>query len=697
LIRQEFPKEASESADFAVVADDNGAVWVSSGITGTSNKADLYYVLGGKAERHLPQVTSSFAYRAPDKTFWFSGEGCLWHLVGHDFVRVDLPPAIANQFNFLQTITEDPQGGIWVSFGRHGLYRLAGGVWTSYGGRDDLPKTGAMMVAFTDDLGRVWFGYAKSQLAVLDGDRVRRFGPSDGLHVGNVTAIYERGSEIWIGGELGLEQFDHGRLHNIAAVDDELLRGISGIVKTPDGDLWLNGISGIFHIRKEEISQAVKDSAYRVRGEHFGRRDGLPGVANQLKPLPTAIEGTDGRLWFTLRNGVVWLDPAAYTQRQPVPPPITIQSISGDDKSYAPASRLFLPPHTSSVQVSYSAVSLSDPEAVRFRYMLRETDNDWHEVAVSSPVTYRNLPPGSYHFNVAASNTNGVWSDKIATAEFTILPAFYQTLWFRSLCVILFMATLGGLYRLRLTQIARVFNVRLEERVAERTRIARDLHDTLLQSFQGLLLHFQTAYALFDTRPADAKEVLGNSIDQTAQAITEGREAVQGLRASTVESNDLAQAITTLGEQLAAEASSAPSVGLHVEVEGTPRNLHPIVRDEIFRIASEALRNAFRHAEARQIEVEFRYDERELRLRVRDDGKGINATFLAAEGRTGHFGLHGMRERAKLMGGTLAVWTAAESGTEIELIIPAAHAYAATPRRSWFAEKFSRKDVQSKS
>ena len=373
LIRQEFPKEASESADFAVVADDNGAVWVSSGIGGTANKADLYYVLGGKAERHLPQVTSSFAYRAPDKTFWFSGERCLWHLVGHDFVRVDLPPEIANQFNFLQTITEDPQGGIWVSFGRHGLYRLAGGVWTPYGGRDDLPKTGPiMLVASTDSLGRVWFGYAKSQLAVLDGDRVRRFGPSDGLHVGTVLAVYERGSEIWIGGELGLEQFDHGRFHNIAAVDDELLHGISGIVETSDGDLWLNGISGILHIRKEEISQALKDSTYRVKGEHFGRRDGLPGVTSQLKPLPTAIEGTDGRLWFTLRNGVMWLDPASYSERQAVPPPITIQSISADDKSYAPASRLSLPAHTSSVQVSYSAVSLSDPEAIRFRYKLRE-------------------------------------------------------------------------------------------------------------------------------------------------------------------------------------------------------------------------------------------------------------------------------------------------------------------------------------
>ncbi|MGD0490550.1 MAG: ATP-binding protein [Steroidobacteraceae bacterium] len=695
LIRQELPKETLGS-DFAAVADDHGAVWISFN-SGNTLEADLFHVLGSKVEQRLPQVTSSFAYRAPDKTFWFSGKRCLWHLVGKDFICVDLAPEMVNQSELLQTIAEDQQGGMWVSFGRRGLYRLANGSWTPFGGRNDLPKTGRIMVAFTDSLGRVWFGNMNGQLAVLDGGRVRVFRPGDDLQVGNITAIYGRGPEIWIGGEFGLEQFDQGRFHKIAALDDQWLRGISGIVETPEGDLWLNAISGIFHIRKAEISQALKDSAYRVKGEHFDRREGLSGIPSQVHPLPTAIEGSDGRLWFTLRNGVVWLDPAAYSEKRTLPPPIAIQSVSTDDKDYAPDSRLSLPAHTSSVQISYAAVSLSAPEAIRFRYKLQETDKAWHEATAATPVTYRNLPPGSYHFSVEASDTNGVWSGEPANMTFTILPAFYQALWFRSLCVILLLATLAGLYQLRLRQLARQYSLRLEERVSERTRIARELHDTLLQSFQGLLLRFQTAYALFDTRPADAKEVLGGSIDQTAQAITEGREAVQGLRASTVESNDLAQAITTLGEQLAAEAGSAASVGLQVEVEGTPRNLHPIVRDEIYRIASEALHNAFRHAKAHQIEVEFRYDERQLRLRVRDDGKGIDATFLTAEGRTGHFGLPGMRERAKLIGGKLTVWTAAESGTEIELIVPAVHAYVASPRRSWLAEKFSRKGAQSES
>jgi signal transduction histidine kinase len=556
-----------------------------------------------------------------------------------------------------------------------------------------------MLVAFTDSLGRVWFGYAKSLLALMDGDRVRVFGPSDGLQVGTVQAVYGRGSEIWIGGELGLEQFDHGRFHNIAAVDDELLHGVSGIVETADGDLWLNGISGILHIRKEEISQALKDSTYRIRGERFGRRDGLPGVANQLKPLPTAIEGTDGRLWFTLRNGVVWLDPAVYSERQTVPPPISIQSVSADDRSYVPASPLSFPAHTSSVQVSYSAVSLSDPEAIRFRYRLRETDSDWHEVATSSPVTYRNLPPGSYHFIVAASDTNGVWSDKIATAEFTILPAFYQTLWFRALCVVLILAMLAGLYQLRLRRLAQQYSLRLEERVSERTRIARELHDTLLQSFQALLLHLQAVSYVLPTRPQEGQQKLDSAIDQGARAIREARDAVQDLRSSATVVNELAQALDTLGQELAANETNR-NVGapvFHVEVEGAPRNLHPVVRDDVYRIAGEALRNAFRHAGAQHIEMEIRYDEAQLRLRLRDDGKGIDPNLLSDDGHEGHYGLRGMRERAQLLGGNLTVWSERNSGTEVELIIPAARAYSSSHslRRSWLAQRFFRKDKEA--
>jgi signal transduction histidine kinase len=300
---------------------------------------------------------------------------------------------------------------------------------------------------------------------------------------------------------------------------------------------------------------------------------------------------------------------------------------------------------------------------------------------------------------VTACNNSGVWNEAGAFLDFSVAPAYYQTAWFRGLCAAAFALLLWLIYQLRLRQLARQFNMGVEARVRERTRIARELHDTLLQSFHGLLLRFQSASNLLPERPAEAKQRFESAIDQAAQAITEGRDAVQGLRSSMVETNNLARAISALGEQLVADEPSHNSPVFHVHVEGTPRNLHPILRDEVYRIAAEALRNAFRHACAKRVEVEIRFDERQLRLRVRDNGKGIDPNVLKEGGRAGHWGLSGMRERAKLIGGNLELWSELDSGMEVELSIPASSAYrtSAGPRRSWLAEKLSGKGTDMKS
>jgi signal transduction histidine kinase len=224
--------------------------------------------------------------------------------------------------------------------------------------------------------------------------------------------------------------------------------------------------------------------------------------------------------------------------------------------------------------------------------------------------------------------------------------------------------------------------LRFEERLSERTRIARELHDTLLQSFQALMLHFQTVNDLLP--PGKAKEALEKALDRADQAIVEGREAIQNLRSSTTLTNELAQAITALGEELggalAAEKSAAT---FRVSIEGRPRELHPILRDDIYRIAREALRNTFQHAQARKIEVDITYDHRLLRLRVRDDGKGVDPKLLEA-GRDGHWGLPGMRERAQQIGAQLDIWSEVGAGTEVELRLPGSIAYATPPNRSTF-------------
>lgn len=399
LIQPQFPKPARSR--FTVVPDDGGVVWISTG-DGTGSST-LYRVADGKVEFKSAQGgLTNFAYRAPDRTFWFGGEGGLWHMVNGSLTRIELPQEMDKPW-LLTTVTQDGSGGMWVAFGRTGLYRLKDGVWTKYGGRSDFPTSGALIV-FKDTLGRIWFGCAKSQLAVLDGDRIETFGAIDGLQVGRITAVSGRGSEIWIGGEFGVQQFDHGRFHTIHAVDKESLRGISGIVETANGDLWLNGLAGIIHLRRAEILEALKNPAYQVSCERFDRRAGLPGIPSP--GLPTAVEGTDGRLWFTVNNGVVWLDPTRASNKIP-PPPVSIQSVSADDKGYGLDQPLSFPARTSNVQISYAAVSLLNPEAIRFRYRLRETDKDWHDAGTSTSVSYRNLPPGAYHFVVSSSDSNG--------------------------------------------------------------------------------------------------------------------------------------------------------------------------------------------------------------------------------------------------------------------------------------------------
>src|SRR5208283_4525453 len=249
---------------------------------------------------------------------------------------------------------------------------------------------------------------------------------------------------------------------------------------------------------------------------------------------------------------------------------------------------------------------------------------DWRVPVNPRHSHYTNLPPGPYRFRVIACNNSGVWNEQGDALEFSVDPAFYQTNWFRVLCGVALLMLAWAVYQLRVRQIHGVFALTLETRVRERTSITREIHDTLLQSFQGLMLRFEIVSQLLPERPIEAKEKLAGAMQQAANAITEGRDAVQGLRASTVQTNDLARAINTLGEELANDPNNQGSPAFRVTVEGEPRDLHPILRDEIYRIAAEALRNAFHHAQAQHLEVEIRYDDQQFRMRVRDDGKGID-------------------------------------------------------------------------
>jgi len=315
--------------------------------------------------------------------------------------------------------------------------------------------------------------------------------------------------------------------------------------------------------------------------------------------------------------------------------------------------------------------------------MLEGHDAAWQEPGTRRQAFYNDLRPGHYRFRVIACNNDGVWNQTGDVLAFSILPAYYQTTWFYALCAAGLLLLLWLLYQYRLRQLQHQFNIGLEAQVSERTRIARELHDTLLQSFNGLLLRFQTVSNLLPSRPEEAKSRIDSVIEEGSGAISEGRDAVHELRSLGLMTSDLAQSIRNFAKELLDNFPSKNLPELHVQVGGSPKDLNPVVRDEAYRFVAEALRNALRHAEAHQIEVEIRYDEEHLKLRIRDDGKGIDKDVLNKEYAPGHWGLRGMRERAKLIGANFEIWSEPGSGTEIELKIPSANAYAKPNSARW--------------
>src|SRR5262249_11315807 len=312
---------------------------------------------------------------------------------------------------------------------------------------------------------------------------------------------------------------------------------------------------------------------------------------------PLVAKSSDAKLWFTGADGASVLDPRHIAFNK-VPPPLQIEQVIADHTTYDSTSdsngRVSLPPRVRDLQIDYTAPSFVAPEKVLFRYKLEGWDRDWQDAGTRRQAFYSNLPPRNYTFRVKACNNSGVWNEVGTSLAFSVGPAYYQTWWFRSVCLVTFLGLLAALHLLRLRQQALLFSKALDARVAERTRIARDLHDTLLQSFQGVLLKFHAVTYLIPDRPAEAQKTLEAVIDQARQAITDGRDAVQGLRSSTLVGNDLARALSMLGAELAAEHGTGKTPEFCVQVQGMTRELVPLVRDDVYRIAAEGVRNAFR-------------------------------------------------------------------------------------------------------
>jgi ligand-binding sensor domain-containing protein/signal transduction histidine kinase len=537
-------------------------------------------------------------------------------------------------------LVEDAKGALWLGTHASGLQRFE-------------PKTG-QFAAYQHDIHRP---------GTLSDNRVN-------------SVHFDRSGRMWVGTQNGLNKFEPktGTFTVYTQRDGLAGNAVGCILEDSHGNLWMSTNNGVSRF-----------DAQTTRFKNYSTADGLPGA--DLTGWGGCFKSAAGEMFFAGFSGATAFFPDKVTDTLYVPPivltdfrlsggPVKIGGGSPLEKSINLADALTLSYRQNMFSLEFSALSYSNPATNHYRYKLEGLDSEWHGAGSEERiVNYATLPAGIYRFRVQGATSRGPWSEPGVSLRIEVLPPWWSTWWFRTSCAALLSLLVFAAYSYRLRQVACQFELLAEERIAERTRIARELHDTLLQSFQGLLFRLQAVHDLLPGHPREAIQLLDKVLDRGDEAIAEGRDAVQDLRSSTAIDNDLIQRLTVLAEELAAPRRDQASPTFRMLVEGQPRLLDPILQDEIYRIAREALGNAFRHAHAQKIEAEITYGDRVFVLRVRDNGCGIERTVHDRGGRAGHWGLTGMRERAKTFGGQVEVWSQEGAGTEVELTIPASIAY----------------------
>jgi signal transduction histidine kinase/ligand-binding sensor domain-containing protein len=666
-------------------ADDEGRVWFAP------SNGGLFWLKGSQIERVSP------AGLGKDVVYSIAGgEGELWvgrqrggltrlRYKGGSFRAETFTQAEGLAQNSVYAVHQSRDGTVWAGTLSGGVSSFKNGKFTTYTTANGLASNTVTAILETSD-GSMWFATPNGLNALSQG-RWRTYTGRDGLPPGNVNCLLEDSTgAIWIGASGGLAFLNSGQVKLPREVPESLREPIFGLAEDRNGWLWIATSSHVMRVNRDKL---LRGSLGAGDAREYGSADGLAS-AEGVKRSRSVVADPLGRIWFSLNRGISVVDPGRLSGSS-VPATTHILAISADGSSFDMQGAVRIPAAPRSVTFSFAGVSLSAPERVRFRYRLDGADRDWSEPAPVREAIYSNLGPGVYHFHVIASNSEGLWNGAEAMLRFEIEPLFWQTWRFQLAGALVVVFAVFAVYRLRLRQLTRRMNLRFEERLAERARIAQELHDTLLQGFLGASMQIGV---VLDRAPDDwpGKPRLGRALQLMEQVIEEGRNALCGIRSAGDDSLNLEQAFSRIRQEFAIEEQ----VGFRVIVEGQPRGLRPVLRDEVYRIGREALVNAFRHSKAKSIEVEVEYAANHLRVLVRDDGCGIDPRVVRS-GRDGHFGLTGMRERAERIGAQLTVGSCPARGTEVELSIPGHTAFELQPAGRllrWFARLSGRSAEQ---
>ncbi len=675
---------------WSVLAAKDGSIWLGTfaGLNRWSNGSFATFGRDGKVNGLIPHSL----FQDDNGRIWASTPAGFGYFEGDGFHLVSTTPGAVT------AVAQDTAGNLWVANEHASLIKLRGEVvaeqiaWTDLGHKDPA----STMVA-DPSRGGLWLGFALGSIAHFNGNQIREsYAAGDGLAQGRVNYLrVGRDGSLWAATDGGLSRLKDGHLTTLTNRNGLPCDTIHWIAEDTVDSVWLETACGLIRITRSELDNWMvavtkdKDAKPAIPLMVLDTSDGVRSVSSGSHFSPPVTQAADGRLWFFGLDGVNVLDPK-HLPFNNLPPPVHVEQLIADRKTYDSTANgsLRLPPLIRDLQIDYTALSFVAPEKNLFRYKLEPRDRDWQGVTNRRQAFYNDLPPGNYRFRVMASNDRGVWNEAGTYLDFTIAPAYYQTTWFRVAAVVFFLVGLVVIYQLRLQQVARQVRGRMEERLEERERIARDLHDTLLQGVQGLILKF---HAISRQIPADtpAHNALEKTLDHADQVLAEGRDRIQNLRVNSASLSDLPAAFRSVAE----ETSQGGNATFKTVVEGHVRDLHPLVLEECYCIGREAIINALSHSNAQQVEAEIAYDSRQFRLRVRDDGRGIDPQILGAGGRSGHWGLRGMQERTQKIGGQLRFWSRPETGTEVELTVPGATAYRGSSERRnkfWFSRFWSR-------
>ncbi|HJZ95208.1 MAG TPA: two-component regulator propeller domain-containing protein, partial [Candidatus Solibacter sp.] len=669
----------------SVLVSRDRSVWLGT-VDGLNRWADgritVYRSKGGSG---LPDDAIESLFQDYQDRLWVATRRGLAFLQNGRFTPVRSVPGT------VRAIAGDRSGNVWVSQTDNFFHVRDGNVveqipWATLH-RKDYARSMA-----TDSAGDVWLGFRGAVVHFAGGEVRASYPVGDGVWSRVKDIRFDSDGVLWAATEGGVSRLKNGRVATLSGKNGLPCDDAHWVMQDDDRSLWVYMVCGLVRVPLEDVAAwaatADKDPHRQVRASVFDSSDGVRTHSSTTGFSPLVAKSSDGKLWFLPWDGVSVVDP----RRVPInelPPPVHIEQIIADRKAAVSDANghMRLPALVREVEIDYTALSLVAEEKVRFRYKLEGHDSDWQDAGPRRQAFYNDLLPRKYRFRVSACNNSGLWNETGASLDFSVDPAYYQTAWFFSMCVAASLALLGALYRLRLRQMARQFDVRLKERLDERTRIAQDLHDTLLQGFLSASMFVKVAS---DSVPEDspARSRLDRALQLMRQVIDEGRNAVRGLRSSDSQSLDLEKSLAAVQQECTAHGKDGEEIGFRVIVEGRRRPLHPLLRDEVYRIGREALLNAFRHSGAKHIAVEIKYFSNQLSVIVRDDGCGIDAEVVKS-GREGHWGLSGMRERAEKIGARLRLCSSNVTGTEIELSVPGQAAFAGRSQRRWRWNRYS--------